>query len=144
MFKLSFLINNQDSKLAKIEIGDFSENLSSTFEYWTENRYLDQWFEAVNRIRNGCSCSAFITSITNPKDSNFLWWWVCYENNEKILFQEHVLFLNELATPFSEDIPYDSIPGFEGYSEEGEKISSWSCSKKEVLDFGKVLEEARI
>ena len=107
-----------------ITIGDHSEQFQSAMDYWDERRYEQQWEQASDRLRER-KHAAFITSITNPRNSNFIRWWVCYVQNEELVFQEHILFLNELNEAFQEKSPYTHIPSYESHTEEGDPISEW-------------------
>ena len=76
MFNIAFTNIDAEEIIGKIEINEFSEFFSSTFEYWSLSQYTHQWSEATKRLSSGLKTSAFITSITDPKDSNFIRWWL--------------------------------------------------------------------
>lgn len=77
----------------------------------------------------------FITSITNAENTNFIRAWAGYPKGDKIIFQEHIVFLAELKNPFNPKAPHVSLEKYSNQTEEGEAISEW---ESKVLDTHKI------
>ena len=107
-----------------IKIDDFEEAFESDLSYWSQTQYEAHWQQAKTAINSGRS-ACFITSITNPKNSNFIRTWACHPINGKLVFQECILFLDELEPPFNINSPHLNLQPYESVSEDGEQISEW-------------------
>ena len=107
-----------------IKIDGFEEAFESALSYWSQAQYEANWLQASVTISRGKS-ACFITSITNPEHSNFVRTWACYPINGKLVFQECILFLDELEPPFNINSPHLNVQPYESLSEDGEQISEW-------------------
>jgi hypothetical protein len=107
-----------------IKIDGFEEAFESELSYWSQAQYEAHWHQAKETISTGNS-ACFITSITNPEHSNFIRTWACYPINGKLVFQECVLFLDELEPPFNANKPHLNVLPYESLTEDGEQISEW-------------------
>ena len=107
-----------------IQIDEFKEKFESDHSYWQQEQYQNQW-ESDKEILNYGKAACFITSITEPKTTNFIRSWVCYPINNEFVFQEHVIFLEDLSEPFDEYNPHKHILTYESVSEDGDEISEW-------------------
>lgn len=124
MYKFAFI----DTGIGEIHIDDFVELFESDLSYWSEKQYISQWKAASIRIEKKLP-AYFITSITEPQNSNFIRAWVCYPIDEELVFQEHIIFLDNLSEPFNETDPHKHILPYERVDEDGEEISEWcTCS----------------
>lgn len=130
--KSNIELEGQISAVGHINIGNFDESFHSSLSYWSREQYLRQWQEGLNRLVSGESNSALVTSMHNPKDANFIFWWVFYNINEKIYIQNHVLFMDELDPEFDESNLYKSIPERETRTEDGEMISEWAINLSDI------------
>jgi hypothetical protein len=111
----------------KITIDDFQECFESEHTYWSKQQYESQWVEARNNLLDG-KASMFITSITDPENANFIRAWVGYPKRNKIIFQEHIVFVDKLKNPFNPQDPHASINKYTNKTEEGEAISEWETN----------------
>jgi hypothetical protein len=144
---MSFLINLTDKQfedssvmyqVGEIRLGDFYETFWASLSYWNEYDYLNQWKDALKRICNGNNRSCLITSIYDPSNANYIFWWPLYLDENIVHIQNHILFLDELDQPFSEQNPYESIRSRETVSEDSSKISEWDVQVNDIkvyLDF---------
>jgi hypothetical protein len=121
--------------LGEIVIGDFHERFESPLDYWSVKDYQSQWKEALMRIIEGHEKSCFITSINNPRSSNFYIWWPIYREDESVFIQNHLFFLGEAQEPFNLYNPYKSVKERVTINGEGQKISEWMVSINEISDF---------
>src|SRR5580658_2066531 len=92
-----------------LQIGDFYENFMASLFEWTPEMYRQQWIDAAERLVNGESKSAFVTSFVPPTDSGNFWWWKCYRVDETVYVQNQLRFYDQLASPFHLDLLYDFV-----------------------------------
>ena len=124
MYKLSINKNGQ----GEIQIGDFKESFFPEFSFWVKSDYESHWNEASSHLLDGKSVS-FITSISEPDTSNFIRSWACYPVGEYLVFQEQILFLNDLERPFNLQEPHKNSLPYESVDEDGNKISEWKVRR---------------
>ncbi|HHB1562324.1 TPA: hypothetical protein ACN98A_004435 [Vibrio parahaemolyticus] len=120
----NFSFSLRGDGLGKIVIGSYEEHFVSDLNFWKVSDYIEHWNVAREVLTTGTSVS-FITSITEPENSNFIRSWVCYYDNGELVFQEHMLFLDEPDFEFNIDEPHKNVRPYESITEEGEKISEW-------------------
>jgi hypothetical protein len=117
-----------------IAMGDFQETFIAPLEYWSVEDYQRHWKVALERaLKHKDSC--LITSLYDPQTANFIWWWILYNHNDKVIIQNQGLLLDTLSRPFTPDAPYSFIPRYESESEEGEKYSEWVVPIRDIEVF---------
>ncbi|MBQ0754217.1 MAG: hypothetical protein KBT87_02220 [Gammaproteobacteria bacterium] len=77
----------EDHGKGSIQIDDFKELFDSDFSFWSKLDYENHWVKASEELLGG-NAVCFITSITDPNNSNFIRSWACYPINGKLVFQE--------------------------------------------------------
>lgn len=120
MWRLSI----SDDGVGEIQIDDFKESFLSDLSFWSKSDYERHWSQASRALDDG-SPVVLITSITDPARSNFFRSWACYPAESELIFQEHILFLEELEKPFDFEKPHSNVRPYESLTEDGEKISEW-------------------
>ena len=120
MYALSVTENGQ----GVIQIDCFRELFSVDFSFWTKVEYEAHWQKASEALKAGQVVS-FIQSMSAPKSTNFYTIWAAYPVDEEIIFQEQLLFLNELEQDFDIEQPHLNALPYEEFSEDGEPISQW-------------------
>jgi len=128
------LIENDLVNVGQIVIGNFKETFHSSLSYWTTENYLEQWMNGILRITKGYRRSCLVTSMSDPKTANFIFWWVLYRINDLVHIQNHVLFTDEIYGNFAETKIYDYIPERLTY-EEGQRISEWTTDISSIINF---------
>lgn len=118
----SFQFTN-DGK-GQIQIDDFIESFESEFCFWSKSDYEKHWLKASEELSLGKDVS-FITSITNPKNSNFIRTWTCYVKNRELIFHENILFLDDMPFEFNIATPHKNVVPYESVTEDGDEISEW-------------------
>lgn len=118
----------ESGRLGLITIGSYVERFVAAIEYWDVIQYRRHWQEAITRIIQGSVTSTLITSMYDPAVANFIYWWPMYRLGHTVQFQNHILFLNELETPFDSNDPFRFVPERMIINSEGDKISEWSAS----------------
>lgn len=93
MWRLSI----SDDGVGEIQIDDFKESFLSDLSFWSKSDYERHWSQASRALDDG-SPVILITSITDPARSNFFRSWACYPAEGELIFQEHILFLEELES----------------------------------------------
>jgi len=128
--------NSSNQVKGEICIGSFREMFMSELGFWDSKDYVYQWKDAIKyllNIRNHHSC--LITSVSDPTNSNFLFWWLLYKEKDVVYIQNAILFLDQIKGKFELEKIYDYIPERETVSEEGDEISEWQCSVKDFEMF---------
>lgn len=103
--------------------------------YWNVIGYRRHWQEAITRIVQGTATSTLITSMCDPAVANFTYWWPMYRLGHTVQFQNHILFLNDLETPFDANDPFRFVPERMIINGDGEKISERSASVADLEYF---------
>ena len=124
MYEFKFI----DNGVGEIQIDNFRESFQSDLSFWTANRYIAQWEDAKRHLANDLP-TMFITSITDPSTASFIRSWVCYPIGDELIFQEHIIFLDDLGEPFDLKSPHKHVGPYENFSEDGERISEWRTEK---------------
>ena len=108
----------------EIQIDDFREQFSVDFSFWKRADYQSHWRQASTALKAGRAVS-FIQSMCDPATANFYRVWAAYPQGSEVIFQEQILFLDELEESFNPQHPHlNSLP-YESVSEDGEPISEW-------------------
>ena len=108
----------------QIQIDEFVESFHSDFSFWSKADYEKHWLKASEELALGNSVS-FITSITDPAKANFINTWTCYVVNNELIFQENLLFLNDIPFKFNLTDAHKNVLPYESVSEDGDEISEW-------------------
>lgn len=123
------------ASLGLIKIGSFQERFSASLMYWNAEDYERHWKQAVARIIKSSAVSCLITSMLDPATANFIFWWPMYCEGDTVFIQNQILFLDQLPSPFDEHAPFSHVPERKILSEDGEKISEWFVSIKDLESF---------
>jgi hypothetical protein len=119
-----------------LQIGDFRETFVASLLDWTPEAYRQQWREAAERLVNGESKSAFVTSFAPPTDAGHFEWWPCYGVYEIVYVQNQFRFYEQLASSFHLDSLYDYVADRKTVSEaDGAPISEWQIPLHWIRDF---------
>lgn len=121
--------------IGTIKIGGFTETFHASLSYWGRENYINQWREALKRLQEGQNKSALITTMYDPKASNFIVWWLLYRVNGEVKVQNHILFLEFLKERFNEQNMYGFIPNREVRTDENEPISEWVLELSDIEAF---------
>ena len=125
MYNFKFI----EKGLGEIQIDDFKELFESDHSFWNNEQYEEHWEISKAKVKNG-EAAFFFTSITDPKHANFFRTWVCYPIKNELIFQEQLLFLNELAEQFDINNPHKHISPYVNITEDGDEISEWRTKRK--------------
>jgi len=128
-------LESATTRFGTIQIGDFKENFEIDLSFWSLDQYVDHWKQSLARLIEGETKSCLLTSLSDPAEANFFYWWPMYREGNKIFVQNGVLFLDEAKDSFTPENPYQSIPERETISEDGELISEWEISVNTLRDY---------
>ena len=123
------------ASLGVIQIGSFQERFTSSLIYWSADDYKRHWRQAVQRILHSFDASCLITSMVDPATGNHIFWWPMYRVNERVFIQNHVLFFDQLQSPFDERNPFSSVTERQTIDEDGNRISEWSVRIDDLEEF---------
>ena len=118
-----------------IEIEAFNERFLTSLVYWSPDDYERHWKEALTRVVSSPDDSCLITSIVDPSAASHLFWWPMYREGDTVYIQNQILFFKNLPSPFNENDPFSSVPARQRMDEDGNRISEWAVSIKEIEAF---------
>lgn len=105
-------------------------------DYWNAERYAQSWRTSFAVLLSGeAARSCFVSSITDPENSNFIMIWPLYRQGDLVFIRNSILFLEELREPFSSLEPWRSVGPREAVDENGDRVSEWSCRLDDITDF---------
>lgn len=120
----------------RIIIGDFTETFRVPLGFWDESDYRRSWrqaFDVLNASPHSTSC--LMTSMTDPRNSNFLFCWPMYREGEDVYIQNAIIFLDEIEGAFDPATPWAYIGPRRGIDEDGNRISEWITSTDSLREF---------
>lgn len=120
----------------RITIGDFTETFRVPLGFWGESDYRRNWrqaFEVLDANQHSTSC--LMTSMTDPRNSNFLACWPMYREGEDVYIQNAIIFLDEIGEAFDPAAPWAYVQPRHGIDEDGNKISEWTTSMYSLREF---------
>lgn len=123
---------------AKIVIGDFAEGLQIPLSYWNIKQYQQSWIETIKQGLKKCDHSVLAVSMYNPETVNFIFSWVLYYKEERVIIQNKMIFTGEIKD-FSINKLNEYAGEYDTYSD-GEKVSEWYTTVNEVKLFLEYLE----
>jgi hypothetical protein len=119
----------------RIQIEDYTETFVASLVCWSPDQYEQQWRDACQRLLDGASGSALITSYVDPSVSEFLVWWPLYRDGPVVHVRNELVPYSQLARPFSIEDPWSSIRVRQILSDEGMEISEWDTQVESLRDF---------
>lgn len=123
---------------ASIIIGDFKEGMQIPVGYWSAKQYYASWLYSLKKGVSENNNTTLVVSMYSPKDVSFLFSWVLYFRQGKVIIQNKMIFLDEV-NDFSTDKLNEYAAEYEEYSD-GEKVSEWYTTIHEVNEFINYLE----
>lgn len=101
--------------------------------YWTRNQYIENWKSSVSNGLGMGRNTAIITSMRNPKVTNFVSVWAFYYGGEEVYVQNRIIFFADLGEVFN----VEQLSGYIGirstHNEDGARISEWVVPLQDVL-----------
>jgi hypothetical protein len=125
-----------------IRLGEVEESFFSPVSFWGREEYLKSWHSALCRGLAKKQHSVLLTSMLDPKSSNFLMVWVLYFVGESVHIQNNVVFLDDVVSGFDVNDVNSYVGEREVVNEDGDRISEWVVPLSEVLSFKEKLNAA--
>ena len=69
----------------------------------------------------------------DPRSANFLMWWPMWRVGDTVFVQNQILFMDKIREGFDEEGLERYIPKRTTTTSEGERISEWSVSVKDIV-----------
>ncbi|MGE7990492.1 hypothetical protein ACQKPE_05480 [Pseudomonas sp. NPDC089554] len=117
-----------------IELGEEKERFFIPVEYWSREKYIEEWKRSFKQGFEACRHSALIVSMRNAEYLNFVAVWVLYFEADVVVVQNQIVFLDELVEGFDYNKINSYIGARESFNEDGEKISEWVVPLVDVID----------
>jgi hypothetical protein len=135
MFSIELKVRAAPVGRGAIRLGDFAEDFEVSLEFWSPEDYERQWRQALQTLIDGGDRAALISSMTDPRSANFLFWWPAYRDGDDVVFQSGVLFLEDLDGTFDPALWHAHVPAREQTTESGDPISEWRVPLADIRDF---------
>jgi hypothetical protein len=123
-----------DHRAGEIVIANLRETFDADMRWWSAAQYETQWLRGVRLVLEA-ERSAVVTSFIEPRYANFIRWWPMYRDGDSVIFQEQILFMNQLAAPFDSERFADFVSPRAREVDEGEKVSEWRITTVDVRAF---------
>ena len=118
-----------------IVAGTLREDFESSLSWWSAPSYKRHWREAILRLILGSASTAIITNCTDPHSSNFITWWPGYRIGSDAVFQQQILFVDDLSGSFDPSSPFGHVAERESETEDGIPISEWRVPLDDLADY---------
>ncbi len=120
-------------------LGSTKESFFASLHQWRQRDYEGQWKQAIGILLNERNKAALITEYVGPEASTHLVWWPMYVVGSDVYVQNHLLFYNQLPTPFSLEKASSFLCDRQTVNEEGKRISEWKVTLSDVQAFANTL-----
>ncbi|BFI71081.1 hypothetical protein [Yersinia pseudotuberculosis] len=133
-------IDGELVQVAKIVIDDFWEPLQLPLSYWELKDYKRSWLASIEKGLHSKNHAALAVSMYDPEQTNFIFVWVMYFQDDIVFLQNKVLFLEDHPSFTIENIN-DFITSRVTHTEDGHKISEWRTDLNSIMTFYNSLTE---
>jgi len=121
------------SAVGRIVAGDLDESFVSSLYEWDRQAYQSHWRSSLDRFLNGDDKAVLITWYVNPGESSNLQWWALYRGKDDIVHvQNHLPFYDILDAEFCVENASSFLKDRETATTDGNPISEWDVSIREI------------
>lgn len=117
-----------------IEAQGLNERFFAPSSFWSKDQYVAQWKNSLGKLINGAPKAALILTMRDPKQANFIFWWVFYRVENAFKMQNQVLFL-ETCPDLDWRTCEECIQPRQLVNDDGAEISEWDVSLDELTGF---------
>jgi contact-dependent growth inhibition (CDI) system CdiI-like immunity protein len=118
----------------RITLGRFTEEFQAPLWDWAPGDYTTQWVEAAHRLTKGAPVAVFLTHMSHPQAAYHLGW-PAWRDGERVYVQERLFLREQLTGAFDPEYPEVHAGPRQEISEDGERISQWEVSMRDVIAF---------
>jgi hypothetical protein len=133
-------VRSAHGEWGRIVIGDFRDTFYAPFDVWSAADYRNQWRLGVRRIVDGASSSCLVSGLYDPQASEFLVWWMLWNERGLVYIQNALRFYRDLPSEFDAKDPYAHVGDHHAVTAEGERISEWTAA---LSDLGRFLGDSQ-
>jgi hypothetical protein len=119
----------------EVEINGSIEKFFAPIGYWHIKDYYKNWMLSLEDAWKRNRPAVFIVGMRSPENSNFLFSWVLYFEEDKAYIHNVAIFCDEMKNGFGISQFNDHIGPREIINEDGKKISEWEITRNDVVDF---------
>lgn len=124
---------SEGCRITELVLGSDRERFATSLSFWSAEDCYAHWFENLGMALAG-KRGILIESLDGPLEAlNFVLMWVMYPVDDVVYFQEK-LFKIPPDLKEIENIG-DHLEELELVNEDGDRISTWSVSRKAIEDF---------
>ena len=118
----------------RITLGPFTDEFQAPLFDWAPGDYTAQWLEAAGRLAKGAPVAVFLTHMKHPQADYHLGW-PAWREGDRVFVQERLFLREQMSGDFDPEYPEVHAGARQEISEEGERISQWEVSMRDVLAF---------
>lgn len=135
--------SEDQGRYGRIVIGDFFESFSLTLGPWSVSDYYKHWLATVQKALQGNDV-CFVTDwnpTDHPEGISGMMWKLYWLDSDTCAMQ-NALLLNEIFDAQSPPDPLNITPNTRiVVNEDGDRISEWRTSRKDLLSLQNFLKE---
>lgn len=121
--------------IGRIVLNEFAESFVAPLVFWRTGDYQRQWREAAETIVRGGDRSCFVAAMRRTPDDGAIFLWPVYRCGEAVYVQHRLLLPETVDGRFDPANPYAQVNERQIVSEQGEPISEWQISVKDIALF---------
>jgi CdiI N-terminal domain len=121
--------------IGRIVAGDLDEEVHADLHDWDKATYESQWLQALKGLQRGDPKAVLITRYVSEEESDNLEWWALYRDGDTVHVQNHLPRYESFDRKFSVTEPSSFLHDRRVIDQNGNTISEWDVSLREVEFF---------
>jgi CdiI N-terminal domain len=118
----------------RLTLGHFREEFQAPLYEWAPGDYAAHWLEMARRLVQGAPVAVFLTHMLRPEASYHLGW-PAWREGDRVYVQERLFLREQLNGAFDPEYPEVHAGPRQTVSLEGDRISEWEVSVRDVTLF---------
>lgn len=144
MFSISFTDSPPDypyddlsitAQSGLLVLGNTLEGFSANLGTWDRATYEEHWLSQLSLVATGRRKVALIVSFTPPELSSNLEIWALFRDGERVYLQNHLPWYSNFPANFQVSLINDYLQEREVLTHEGQQISEWETSVRDIQLF---------